>query len=130
MVWRLQIRAARETDFTHSRKDAAADGATGASAFSKSRGRGEDKEVRAGSSCSVTPRRTNTTRSRQSAAGLELRAAVRALRPYADQPMRCRFGIATGVVIIGDSDRAGPQVVGDTSPPEGEGSPIRSSNRR
>jgi class 3 adenylate cyclase len=48
-----------------------------------------------------------------------------------DQPMRCRVGIATGVAIIGDSDRAGPlQVVGDASSLEGEGSSIRSSNRR
>src|SRR6516165_1695385 len=35
-------------------------------------------------------------------AGLELCAAVRALRPNADPPMRCRVGIATGMVIIGD----------------------------
>ena len=35
-------------------------------------------------------------------AGLELCAAVRTLRPDADVPMRCRVGIATGMVIIGD----------------------------
>jgi DNA-binding winged helix-turn-helix (wHTH) protein/class 3 adenylate cyclase/predicted ATPase len=35
-------------------------------------------------------------------AGLELCAAVRTLRPGADVPMRCRVGIATGMVIIGD----------------------------
>jgi DNA-binding winged helix-turn-helix (wHTH) protein/class 3 adenylate cyclase/predicted ATPase len=35
-------------------------------------------------------------------AGLELCAAVKALRPDAEVPMRCRVGIATGMVIIGD----------------------------
>ena len=35
-------------------------------------------------------------------AGLELRAALRTLRPDADVPMRCRVGIATGMVIVGD----------------------------
>ena len=35
-------------------------------------------------------------------AGLELCAAVRSLGPAADVPMRCRVGIATGVVIVGD----------------------------
>src|SRR6516225_4315625 len=35
-------------------------------------------------------------------AGLELCAAVRTLRPDADLPMRCRVGIATGMVIVGD----------------------------
>lgn len=35
-------------------------------------------------------------------AGLELCAAVRALRPGRDTPMRYRVGIATGMVIIGD----------------------------
>ena len=29
-------------------------------------------------------------------------AAVRTLRPDADVPMRCRVGIATGMVIVGD----------------------------
>jgi TolB-like protein/predicted ATPase/class 3 adenylate cyclase len=33
---------------------------------------------------------------------LELCAAVKALRPDANAPMRCRVGIATGMVIIGD----------------------------
>ena len=35
-------------------------------------------------------------------AGLELCPAVRTLRPDADVPMRCRVGIATGMVIVGD----------------------------
>jgi class 3 adenylate cyclase len=35
-------------------------------------------------------------------AGLELCAAVRTLRPDAGAPVRCRVGIATGMVIIGD----------------------------
>ncbi len=35
-------------------------------------------------------------------AGLELCAAVRTLRPGADVPMRCRVGIATGMVIVGN----------------------------
>jgi class 3 adenylate cyclase len=40
-------------------------------------------------------------------AGLELCAAVRALNPDADVPMRCRVGIATGLVIVGDPVGAG-----------------------
>ena len=40
-------------------------------------------------------------------AGLELCAAVRTLRPDADVPMRCRVGIATGMVIVGDLVGAG-----------------------
>jgi class 3 adenylate cyclase len=40
-------------------------------------------------------------------AGLELCAAVRALSPDEDAPMRCRVGIATGMVIIGDHLDAG-----------------------
>jgi len=40
-------------------------------------------------------------------AGLELRAAVKTLRPDADLAMRCRVGIATGMVIVGDLDGAG-----------------------
>src|SRR5271165_1704526 len=51
-------------------------------------------------------------------AGLELCAAVRALRPDADVPMRCRVGIATGTVIVGDLVGAGEVrdhgIVGDT----------------
>jgi len=51
-------------------------------------------------------------------AGLELCAAVRALRPDADSPMRCRVGIATGMVIIGDAvavDESGDhEIIGDT----------------
>ena len=35
-------------------------------------------------------------------AGLELCAAVRALRPGADVPMQCRVGVATGMLIVGD----------------------------
>ena len=35
-------------------------------------------------------------------AGLELCAAVRTLRPVADVAVRCRVGIATGMVIVGD----------------------------
>src|SRR3984957_7283032 len=35
-------------------------------------------------------------------AGLELCAAVRALSPHADAPLRCRVGIATGMVIVSD----------------------------
>jgi predicted ATPase/class 3 adenylate cyclase len=49
-------------------------------------------------------------------AGLELCAAVRTLRPDADAPVRCRVGIATGMVIVGDSDGvgvAGESIVGD-----------------
>jgi TolB-like protein/predicted ATPase/class 3 adenylate cyclase len=40
-------------------------------------------------------------------AGLALCAAVRGPRPDADLPMRCRVGIATGMVIIGDHVGAG-----------------------
>jgi TolB-like protein/predicted ATPase/class 3 adenylate cyclase/Flp pilus assembly protein TadD len=40
-------------------------------------------------------------------AGLELCVAVRTLRPDADVPMRCRVGIATGMVIVGDLAAAG-----------------------
>ncbi|MBV8089068.1 MAG: AAA family ATPase, partial [Alphaproteobacteria bacterium] len=40
-------------------------------------------------------------------AGLELCAAVSTLRPDAEVPMRCRVGIATGMVIIGDLAGAG-----------------------
>jgi DNA-binding winged helix-turn-helix (wHTH) protein/predicted ATPase len=51
-------------------------------------------------------------------AGLELCAAVRNLRPDAGVPMRCRVGIATGMVIVGDLVGAGEVrehgIVGDT----------------
>src|SRR5271165_7142987 len=51
-------------------------------------------------------------------AGLDLCAAVRALRPDADVPMRCRVGIAAGTVIVGDLVGAGEVrdhgIVGDT----------------
>ena len=40
-------------------------------------------------------------------AGLELCAAVRRLRPTANAPMRCRAGIATGLVIIDDTAGVG-----------------------
>jgi len=50
-------------------------------------------------------------------AGLELCAAVRSLRPKANVPMRCRVGVATGVVIIGESSGGGElphhEIVGD-----------------
>jgi class 3 adenylate cyclase/predicted ATPase len=50
-------------------------------------------------------------------AGLELCTAVRTLRPDADAPMRCRVGIATGMVIIGDLVGVGAlrdhEIVGD-----------------
>jgi TolB-like protein/class 3 adenylate cyclase/predicted ATPase len=50
-------------------------------------------------------------------AGLELCAAVRILRPDADAPLRCRIGIATGMVILGDPVGAratrGESVVGE-----------------
>jgi TolB-like protein/class 3 adenylate cyclase/predicted ATPase len=50
-------------------------------------------------------------------AGLELCAAVRALRPDADAPVRCRVGIATGMVIVGDpvgvGAARGESLVGD-----------------
>jgi class 3 adenylate cyclase/predicted ATPase len=53
-------------------------------------------------------------------AGLELCAAVRTLRPDAIVPMRCRVGIATGMVIVGDLVGAGEGrdhgIVGD--PPD------------
>ena len=51
-------------------------------------------------------------------AGLELCGAVRTLSPDADVPMRCRVGIATGMVIVGDLVGAGEVpdhgIVGDT----------------
>jgi class 3 adenylate cyclase/predicted ATPase len=51
-------------------------------------------------------------------AGLELCAAVRTLRPGADEPMRCRVGIATGMAIIGNLSRGGVlqdrEIVGET----------------
>jgi class 3 adenylate cyclase len=51
-------------------------------------------------------------------AGLELCAAVRMLRPDADLRVRCRVGIATGMVIIGDpvgpGAARGQSIVGDT----------------
>jgi class 3 adenylate cyclase/predicted ATPase len=51
-------------------------------------------------------------------AALELCAAVRTLRPGADVTTRCRVGIATGMVIIGDASGAGErrdhEIVGDT----------------
>ncbi|MBV9249668.1 MAG: AAA family ATPase, partial [Acetobacteraceae bacterium] len=51
-------------------------------------------------------------------AGLELCAAVRTLSPDAVEPMRCRVGIATGMVIVGDLVGAGEGrehgIVGDT----------------
>ena len=51
-------------------------------------------------------------------AGLELCAAVRTLSPDADVPMRCRVGVATGMVIVGDLVGAGEVadhgIVGDT----------------
>jgi class 3 adenylate cyclase len=40
-------------------------------------------------------------------AGLELCAAVRTMQPDADVPVRCRVGIATGMVIVGDPVRTG-----------------------
>jgi len=50
-------------------------------------------------------------------AGLELCAAVRSLRPETNAPMRCRIGVATGSVIVGDSGRGGKlphhEIVGD-----------------
>lgn len=50
-------------------------------------------------------------------AGLELCAAVRTLRPDADAPVRCRVGIATGMVIIDDRGQVGTaqgeQIIGD-----------------
>ncbi|MBV9198243.1 MAG: AAA family ATPase, partial [Alphaproteobacteria bacterium] len=49
-------------------------------------------------------------------AGLELCAAVRTLRLNADAPVRCRVGIATGMVIVSDPvgvGMAGESIVGD-----------------
>jgi TolB-like protein/class 3 adenylate cyclase/predicted ATPase/Flp pilus assembly protein TadD len=50
-------------------------------------------------------------------AGLELCAAVRTLRPDSDAPVRCRVGIATGMVIVGEPDGTGTMrgksIVGD-----------------
>jgi DNA-binding winged helix-turn-helix (wHTH) protein/predicted ATPase len=50
-------------------------------------------------------------------AGLELCAVVRTLRPSAAVPMRCRVGIATGMVIVGDlvatGERRDHEIVGD-----------------
>jgi class 3 adenylate cyclase/predicted ATPase len=50
-------------------------------------------------------------------AGLELCAAVRTLRSDADAPVRCRVGIATGMVIVGDpvgtGAAPGEGIVGD-----------------
>jgi class 3 adenylate cyclase len=50
-------------------------------------------------------------------AGLELCAAVRTLRPSAAVPLRCRVGIATGMVIVGDlvatGERRDHEIVGD-----------------
>jgi len=51
-------------------------------------------------------------------AGLELCAAVRTLRPDVDARVRCRVGIATGIVIVGDprgvSAARGDSIVGDS----------------
>jgi DNA-binding winged helix-turn-helix (wHTH) protein len=51
-------------------------------------------------------------------AGLELCAAVSTLKPGADATMRCRVGIATGMVIVGDvigvADPREHEIVGDT----------------
>jgi class 3 adenylate cyclase/tetratricopeptide (TPR) repeat protein len=50
-------------------------------------------------------------------AGLELCAAIRALRPGTGAPTRCRVGIATGMVIIGDAaigDDRHHEIIGDT----------------
>jgi class 3 adenylate cyclase/predicted ATPase len=47
-------------------------------------------------------------------AGLELCAAVAALRPLGGAPMQCRIGIATGMAIVGDLNAPGQQeIVGD-----------------
>ena len=50
-------------------------------------------------------------------ASLELCAAVRTLRPDADAPVRCRVGIATGMVIVGNSvgvgATRGESIIGD-----------------
>ena len=49
-------------------------------------------------------------------AGLELCAAAGRLRPVIDAPMRCRVGVATGMVIVGDIRQIGgdhdPEIVG------------------
>jgi DNA-binding winged helix-turn-helix (wHTH) protein/tetratricopeptide (TPR) repeat protein len=51
-------------------------------------------------------------------AGLELSAAVRTLEPPAKIPMRCRVGISTGMVIIGNfiglAEHRNLEIVGDT----------------
>ena len=51
-------------------------------------------------------------------AGLEMRAAVRSLKCIAGAPMRCRVGIATGLVIVGNFSRPAESrdldIVGDT----------------
>jgi DNA-binding winged helix-turn-helix (wHTH) protein len=51
-------------------------------------------------------------------AALELCAVVKALRPGAEVTMRCRVGIATGMVIVGDapgvSENRRYEIVGDT----------------
>jgi DNA-binding winged helix-turn-helix (wHTH) protein/predicted ATPase len=47
--------------------------------------------------------------------GLELCSAVGTLRPNGHAPMQCRVGIATGMVIIGESAEGGDrEIVGDT----------------
>ncbi len=50
-------------------------------------------------------------------AGIELRAAVRALKPVAGMAMRCRTGIATGMAIVGEPETGGapedPEIVGE-----------------
>jgi DNA-binding winged helix-turn-helix (wHTH) protein/tetratricopeptide (TPR) repeat protein len=50
-------------------------------------------------------------------AGLELCAAVRALAPIGEAPMRCRVGVATGLVIVGDPTEStafgGEGIIGD-----------------
>jgi TolB-like protein/predicted ATPase len=52
-------------------------------------------------------------------AGLELCASVRAFRPSADAALRCRIGIATGLVIVGDRadvDRARDEGIAGEAP--------------
>jgi DNA-binding winged helix-turn-helix (wHTH) protein/predicted ATPase len=50
-------------------------------------------------------------------AGLQLCSAIRALRPDAEVPLRCRVGIATGRVIVGDgfqgSESGRHEIIGD-----------------
>src|SRR5262249_14057175 len=50
-------------------------------------------------------------------AGLELCAAVRVTTPIGEVPMRCRVGVATGLVIIGDPTESaafgGDGIIGD-----------------